>query len=304
MPMKKIMFIIAMLITIIQVKAVSQSCQITHESSDATPLITLTVSQQSKNKPDIFNKTNLVAWCIVPFDATKRSPEERATMIHNLGLKKIAYDWRQEHVKDFEREIIAYKNNNLEFFAFWSWHPNMEPLIRKHQIKPQIWQTCPSPEGETSETRIALAAKQLQRLYDVCNKLNLKLGLYNHGGWGGQPDNLIAICKYMRKQNNTTNIGIVYNLHHAHNQLNQFQKSLNEMKPYLLCLNLNGMNTKPNPKILPVGQGQHDQRLLQIIKDSKYAGPIGILDHRSNLDAEKSLKQNLDGLSKLTKTLK
>ena len=36
---------------------------------------------------------NLVAWCIVPFDAKNRGPAERVEMLKNLGFKKYAYDW-------------------------------------------------------------------------------------------------------------------------------------------------------------------------------------------------------------------
>ena len=71
------------------------------------------------------------------------------------------------------------------------------------------------------------------------------------------------------------------------------------MQPYLLCLNLNGMNDGAKPKILPLGQGQHDKNLLRIIRRSGYEGPIGILDHRSDTDAKVALQQNLDGLKKL-----
>ena len=71
------------------------------------------------------------------------------------------------------------------------------------------------------------------------------------------------------------------------------------MKPFLLCLNLNGMNDNADPKILPLGTGQHDRSLLETIAQSGYAGPIGVLDHRGDTDAEKSLKQNLDGLERL-----
>src|SRR5688572_17532915 len=45
----------------------------------------------------LFAKENLVAWCIVPFDSQKRSPEERAAMLEKLGIKRLAYDWRVEH---------------------------------------------------------------------------------------------------------------------------------------------------------------------------------------------------------------
>ena len=67
-------------------------------------LLALSVGSPSK-AADLFDKSNLAAWCIVPFDAKKRSPEERAEMVAKMGIKKIAYDWRQEHVAEFEREI-------------------------------------------------------------------------------------------------------------------------------------------------------------------------------------------------------
>ena len=94
-------------------------------------------------------------------------------------------------------------------------------------------------------------------------------------------------------------MGIVYNLHHGHDQIADFEQSLKLMQPYLLCLNLNGMNDGAKPKILPLGQGQHDKNLLRIIRRSGYEGPIGILDHRSDTDAKVALQQNLDGLKKL-----
>ena len=71
---------------------------------------------------DLFDKPNLAAWCIVPFDAAKRGPEARAEMVAKMGIKKIAYDWRQEHVVEFEREILAYQKYGIEFFAFWGAH--------------------------------------------------------------------------------------------------------------------------------------------------------------------------------------
>jgi len=52
-------------------------------------------------------------------------------------------------------------------------------------------------------------------------------------------------------------------------------------------------------KILDVGSGRHEAKLLKIVRDSGYTGRIGILDHRTQLDAELSLKANMDGLRKL-----
>jgi hypothetical protein len=44
--------------------------------------------------------------------------------------------------------------------------------------------------------------------------------------------------------------------------------------------------------------------MLQAVLDSGYRGRIGILDHRENLDAEESLRENLEGLAKLLADLR
>jgi len=251
----------------------------------------------------VFAKDNLVAWCIVPFDAKSRGPAERAEMLVRLGIKRAAYDWRANHVPTFEEEVLAYKKHGLEYFAFWSWHPAMALLIEKHGIRPQIWMTLGSPGGATQEERVEAAAKAMLPHVERTRKLGCKLGLYNHGGWGGEPANLVAVCRRLRETGDADHVGIVYNLHHGHGHIGDFAEVLAVMKPYLLCLNLNGMNDNAQPKILPIGQGRHDVALIKIIKESGYDGPIGILDHRGSVDAEQSLTENLDGLKKVLEQL-
>jgi hypothetical protein len=134
-------------------------------------------------------------------------------------------------------------------------------------------------------------------------ELGCRLGLYNHGGWGGQPENLVAVCRRLRDEADADHVGIVYNFHHGHDHIDDFAESLAAMKPWLLCLNLNGMNPGAQPKILPIGEGKHEADMMKIVRDSGYHGPIGILDHRSNLDAEQSLRQNLDGMVKVLEQL-
>ncbi|MFK7817345.1 MAG: sugar phosphate isomerase/epimerase family protein, partial [Planctomycetaceae bacterium] len=248
-------------------------------------------------------KNNLVAWCIVPFDAANRTPAQRALMLKKLGIRKVAYDWRAKHVASFEQEILGYKKHGLEYFAFWAEHEKAFELFRKYKLHPQIWQIVPSPKEGSHEERIEAAGRQLLPLLKKTRAIGSKLGLYNHGGWGGEPKNMIAVCDWLRKNGKTNDVGIVYNLHHGHNHIKDFETVLAKLKPYLLCLNINGMNDNAKPKILPIGKGQHDERLLRIIKNSGYQGPIGILDHRPELDAEQSLRENLDGLERVRKKL-
>ena len=243
-----------------------------------------------------FGRENLVAWCIVPFDASKRGPEARAKMLKKLGITRSAYDWRAEHVPSFEAEIQAYAANGIDFFAFWGAHEEAFTLFQKYKLTPQIWQTAPSPEGETNVIKVAKAVEALLPLVEKTRSLGCSLGLYNHGRWGGEPKNLVAVCQALREKYQAEHVGIVYNFHHAHDQLPDIEESLKFMKPYLLCLNLNGMNDKPEPKILPIGKGRHDARLLEMVSGLGYDGPIGIIDHQSDRDTEECLQENLDGL--------
>ena len=251
----------------------------------------------------LFAKDNLVAWCIVPFDAAKRGPKARAEMLKRLGIRRVAYDWRTQHVPTFEEEVIQYKEHGLEYFAFWGWHPDMAALVKKHGIRPQFWMTNPSPKADTDEDRVEAAAEKLLPLVRQAGELGCYVGLYNHGGWGGEPANLVAVCKSLRSKANTEQVGIVYNLHHGHGHIDDFAESLQQMRPYLICLNLNGMNDGAKPKILALGKGQHDLAILKTTSASGYRGPIGILDHRSDTDTEQSLRENLEGLEKLNEQL-
>lgn len=261
-------------------------------------ILVLTAAWVQAETPENFRDENLVAWCIVPFDSEERSPAERAAMVKQLGLRRVAYDWRPAHVPLFEAEIHEYAKHGLEYFAFWSKHDRAFDLFQQHNLHPQIWQTAPSPVAATHEERVQKAAADLLPLVEKTRTLGCKLGLYNHGGWGGEPENLIAVCEYLRKHLDAAHVGIVYNLHHAHDQMDNFAAVLKRLKPYLFCLNLNGMTKegdKRGQKILPIGAGELDQVWLQAVLDSGYTGPIGIIGHTQD-DVQQRLQDNLDGL--------
>ena len=250
--------------------------------------------------PPNLRAENLAAWCIVPFDAKKRGPAERAEMLVELGIKRCAYDWRANHVKEFEEEIRQYQKHGIEFFAFWSEHPDAFALFEKYDLHPQIWRTLGSPSEGTQAEKVIAAADSMEGLAKRTAAIGCKLGLYNHGGWGGEPANLVAVCEELRKRGHE-HVGIVYNWHHGHGHIDDWKESLESMKPFLHCLNLNGMNTGAKPKILTLAHGQHDAAMLKTVIESGYDGPVGILDHQSNLDAKIALDANLKGLDWLLK---
>ncbi len=249
----------------------------------------------------LYDPSNLVAWCIVPFDAKKRGPEERVAMLKQLGFTKYAYDWRAEQLPTFDREVGLLKENGIELTAVW-FPANLGPdartllgVIAKHKVHPQLWVTMGEPSGKDRGEKVANAAKAIRPIADEAAKLGCKVALYNHGGWFGEPLNEVAVVEHLK----LPNVGIVYNLHHGHDHLARFPESLAAMRPHLLALNLNGMvpdGEKLGKKILPLGEGTLDVKLLRDIAASGYTGPIGILGHTQD-DAEARLRDNLDGLA-------
>jgi hypothetical protein len=66
------------------------------------------------------------------------------------------------------------------------------------------------------------------------------------------------------------------------------------IRPYLWVVNLNGMRPE-GPKILPFGSGTEERRMLQVVLDSGFTGPFGVLGH-VDADVEEILRGNLRGL--------
>lgn len=277
----------------------------------------LSAQQLPATKPDVdkavdtklFERDNLVAWCIVPFDAKQRTPAQRAAMLEKLGFMQFAYDWRAEHIPTFDDEVRELQKRKIALSAFWfpaglnDEAKAILALIKRHDVRTQLWITMgdPAPSSQDQAEKVAAAVRVLLPIAQEAEKLKCTVGLYNHGGWFGEAENQVAIIKAMKQPN----VGIIYNLHHGHDHLDRLPELLRTAKPYLYAVNLNGMvkqGDQRGQKILQLGQGEDDLKILRTIVESGYRGPIGILGHTQD-DAEARLQDNLDGLAWLVEQL-
>ncbi len=273
----------------------------------ALALLALTVFARAETPPDIFARENLVAWCIVPFDAKKRGPEERAEMLERLGIKRLAYDYRAEHIPTFDAELDALKKHGIELTAWWfppvlnDEAKNILAVIARHGAHPQLWVTGGGEPVKTpaeQEQRVAQEAERLRPIAEAAAQLGCQLALYNHGAWFGEPENQLAIIAKL----GLPNVGLVYNFHHGHGHLARFPELWRKMQPHLLAVNLNGMvpdGESTGRKILTLGLGTEEAGMLRVIRESGWRGPVGLINHRPELDAEQALRDNLAGLEKL-----
>lgn len=282
------------------------------------PIIILGLTSSTGRAPaqpntSLFSQTNLAAWCIVPFDGKKRGPEERAAMLERLGFRHFVYDYRGEHIPTFDAEIEALQRHHIDLLGWWfPTSLNDEgrlilEVLKRHHIETQLWVMGggePTRNTEEHQARVNTEADRIKAIAEAAKKQGCTVGLYNHGGWFGEPENQIAIIERLREAG-VTNVGIVYNQHHGHDHLARFPQLLDKMKPHLMALNLNGMFAdadKTGRQIAPIGQGPLDLELLRTIASCGWRGPIGILNH-SDEDAELRLRDNLEGLAWLVAQL-
>ena len=274
-------------------------------------LITPQLIAQKKDIP-LFAKQNLVAWCIVPYDNVKRTPEQRATMLRELGIKKFAYDWRDEHLLTMAREIATMRQAGIQLKSVWFWvnggsgrvldqtNEYILATLKQQQAPTELWLSFNEQYfarlTEAEKLRKAVAA--VGYIQKRAQAIGCTVMLYNHGDWFGEPENQIRIIKAVGAKT----IGMVYNFHHAHQQVKNFPALLRQMKPYLTTVNINGMRTG-GPKILPLGQGDLELQMLQDLKAAGYTGSLGIIGHTENEDVKQVLAGNLQGLQQLLKTM-
>lgn len=274
------------------------------------PLLLILISCNS-NQPEQPDMQNYYAWCIVPFDNQNRTPEERIGMLKDLGFVSYAYDWREKHLPEMVMEFKLAKENDIKVNAVWMWidkndspgnlSANNEKVfssIKESGLKTQIWMSFPEDYFEflTETESLEKAGNMILYLSNRASEIGCNLGLYNHGGWFGNPENLVKIIKSLPEKE----IGIVFNFHHAHNLLDNFDALVKNMKPYLWAVNLNGMNPA-GPKILTIGDGSEEEQMIEVLIENGFKGPFGILGHREDADVEKVLRANLEGLKSIQK---
>ncbi|MDO6759689.1 TIM barrel protein [Tamlana sp. 2_MG-2023] len=260
------------------------------------------------------NIDDIVPWCVVSFDALERQPQERISMLKDLGFSKYGYNWREEHLDYIQEEFVLAKENNMDIEAIFLWlnakrdsigklSPLNKSLLTKLEgvdNKPDIWLSF-SPnyfENLSQEEAINRAIKYIRFIKDKADALGVGLALYNHSGWFGNTDNQVDIINRLPD----FNLKIVYNFHHAQEDLDDYTRVFKNIKPYLTCVNLNGLR-KDGPKILTIGEGDYEYPMIKSLFDLGYDGPWGVLGHIKTEDVEQVLKRNMAGIQMINQRL-
>ncbi len=276
----------------------------------AMVLLTNCKAPVKPGQKDLLGKENLVAWCIVPFDASERTPLERALMLNKLGIEQFAYDYRDKHIPTFGEEIKVLKEHQIDLCAVWLWVDPADPwneanrsilnILKETGTSTELWLGMPDGafDSLSDNESLKVAVETVEIILDRAQEAGCTLALYNHGGWYGEPENQLKIIEALGSEK----VKIVYNFHHGHHQVEGFQELLHQMLPYLSTININGMKIE-GPKIITLGEGDKELDMLRTVKNSGYTGPIGILGHTEGEDIQVVLERNLNGLEILRASL-
>lgn len=274
-------------------------------------LVLLLISYKVSAQVDYpFRQDNLIPWSIVAYDEKQRSPIERVDMLKDLGFSQYAFGGRPRHIATMEHELTYAASQGIKISAVWLYiHPDKDQpgalkpesravleVLRNMELQTQIWVGFHHEytQGLSEEEGFAKAREMVDYLALEADALGCKLALYNHGGWFGNPINQLRILNSLKEHD----IGIIYNFHHAHEHLEEFEEIFFSIQKYVWCINLNGMR-KEGPKILPVGQGDLEKEMIQFILEQGYQGPFGLIGHVKGGDAAEILSVNFAGLRRI-----
>ncbi len=273
-------------------------------------LVLVQLSACKDDKETLVLVDEVAPWCIVGFDSMDRTPQERIAMLNELGLKKYGFNRGKAEFGIMKEEFALAKENDIEITSVFVWlnakrdsigklsDANQELLNNLKEVdqKPPVWVSFSDNYFEKIDdaASIKLAAEMIKSIKSTTDKIGCQLALYNHNGWFGNPMNQIEIMKAL----DDSSITMVYNFHHGQEYVDDFNEIAKKIRPYLSYVNLNGVK-KDGPKIMPIGQGDHEYDMIKILKQEGYKGPWGILGHVKTEDVKKVLEGNMEGLNRL-----
>ncbi len=276
----------------------------------ALSVLLIYLSSCKSEHKELINIDEVSAWCIIGFDSSERSPEQRMSLLQDMGLKKYGYNRGKGEYGQLKEEFKLAKDNDIEITSVFVWlnakkdsvghlsESNEQLLTHLKDVeqKPAIWVSFNNNFFENLDDKEAtkVAVEMIAYVNSRAEDLGCNVALYNHTGWFGNPHNQIEIIKAIDQEN----ISIVYNFHHAHNDVDEYRNNFKLLLPYLSYVNLNGVK-KDGPKILDIGKGDHEYEMIKYLKELGYDGPWGILGHVKTEDVKVVLERNINGLKLL-----
>ena len=241
-------------------------------------------------KTSISNPTwPFFAFCMDTHDAKKRTLPQQAAMLKEVGYAGCGHLW----LDNVETRARTLSNAGLRLF---------QVLVRVDLAKPQpldekrIAEILPALKqhrtqlallitgGKPSDSKLDdKAVAVIKCIADMAKPHDVTVVLYPHTmHWLETTGDAVRIAK---KVNRPGEVGVMFNLCHwmKADANRDLRAILKEAQPWLMALSLSGSDTPEQVRggkgnwIQPLDQGTYDiVDFLDILRDIKYSGPIGL----------------------------
>lgn len=237
-------------------------------------------------------------------DDVSRTPAKQARLLKELGYAGVG--WSPAQIPEM---LAACDAEGLKMFNVYvgveigpTNRAAPDHIVRViEQLKGRdtaLWLYVQSKAFKTpsDEAGDADAVALLRDIAERAQQAGLKVSLYPHTWfWMERVQDAVRLAKKVDRPN----VGVTFNLCHCIKvgDAARIDGLLEQAKPYLTCVTLNGADGEGDWSrlIQPLGQGTFDvSALLKKLKGLDYAGPVGLQHYGVKGDAREKLGQSIN----------
>jgi sugar phosphate isomerase/epimerase len=256
------------------------------------------------------------ALCMDTHDAKKRNLAQQAEMLKKLGYDGAGHLWLKnvpERLKTFDdaglKLFHIYMRVNVKTGNKRPYDPKLESVVkllkgRKTALVLLVGGLKPSDAKGDRQ-----AVKLVTQIAEIAAKSSLDVILYPHtGDWLQTVSDGVRVAKKVGRKN----VGVMFNLCHwlKAEKGKNLKATLKSALPYLKGVSIHGADTAAEISagkgkwIQPLGSGSFDvYKLLKMLKDMGYTGPIGLQCYGLRGDASVHLTRSIAAWRKLRNRL-
>ena len=249
-------------------------------------------------------------FCIDWHDAKKRTFEEQATMLKELGYDGVGHIWLDK---------VAERLKSLDDAGLKLFQITMVVDVKTNQqpYDPRFKEVLALVKGRHVQFDLLLngmkssdssvdphAVEILREMSDLARDSGSQLLLYPHlGSWVERIEDSIRVAEKV----NRPNVGVMFNVCHwlRVDKQRDYRPLLKRAMPRLWAVSINGadeFDEQPgwSRYIQPLGKGSFDiTAFLRTLRELGYTGPVGLQCYGITGDAHEHLAQSMDAWRKM-----
>jgi sugar phosphate isomerase/epimerase len=253
-------------------------------------------------------------FCIDWHDAKKRSLEEQAVMLKDLGYPGVGHIWLDRvaerlqtldahGLRLFQITMIVEVGTNTP--AYDARFKDVLALVKGRKVQFDLLVNGMPPSDPSVDSR---AVRILREMSDLATDSGAELLLYPHqSSWIERIEDACRVADQVDR----SNVGVMFNLCHwlRVDKQRDYRPLLQKAMPRLRAISLNGAdNSDDQPGwshyIQPLDRGDFDVgRFLRTLKELGYRGPIGLQCYGITGDTREHLARSLEAWRKLRPNL-